>query len=594
MSLELIFLPVVLAEVPYELEKIIITPKSSPYNTNHSVQAFSADQIKQINPSSLVGLLNYFSGMDLRNRSTFDIQGDLSLRGSTYEQVAVLIDGLGINDPQTGHHNLDIPLTKYDVEKVEVIKDGSSSLYGAGAFAGSVNLITKKPTKKSLNIETIFGQHALFGQDMSLSLPGKDFASRISLEHKISSGARPNTDFENGTGSFYLSKEWEETYSDILFGYQKKDFGADSFYSNLFPEEEEHTQTIFVRTGLDSKLDFGTLKNSLFLRKHRDKFILRRNNPTSVNYHTTYVYGLNSDLTLPLNYGNLLLGLDTGADQINSTNLGKRTRLHEAGIIGFNTELIDKLTGDLGLRLDHYQGWPWQEPFNIGLGYHINRRLKLRGSVSQAFRLPSFTELYYSDAGNIGNPDLSIEKSDNFTLGLDFKEKLIDLSLEGFLRRGRNLIDWTRTSESLPWQATNLGRVDFRGIEFISKLKRQIKYKGLDIDSISFSYTYTEADKKTTGFFSKYALDILKHQFILGIDHLFWGLAFNWQLSYKERYYGETYFVGNIYLGKKLIKRNFVLEPFVRIDNFTNTKYTEVSGVLQPDRWIQGGIKLEW
>ena len=593
-TLELIFLPIVLAQEPFELEKIIITPKNSLYKTNHSLETFSAEEIKQRNPGSLVGLLNYFSGMDIRFRGTFDIQGDLSLRGSTYEQVAVLVDGIRLNDPQTGHHNLDIPLTKYDVQKVEVIKEGSSSLYGAGALAGSVNIMTKKPTKKSLNVETLFGEHALFGKAMSFSLPGEDFASRISLEHKISSGARPNTDFENSTASFYLTKEWGKTHSDILFGYQKKDFGADSFYSNLFPEEEEHTSTIFVRTGLESKLDFGTFKNNLFLRKHRDKFILKRNNPISVNYHTTYVYGFNSNLLLPTKVGEFLLGLDTGRDQIHSTNLGIHSRLHEAGLFNLTAELTDKLTGELGLRLDHYQRWSWQKPFNLGLSYNIADKLRLRGSLAEAFRLPSFTELYYADAANIGNPDLGIEKSDNFTLGLDFRKKLIDLSLEAFLRRGHNLIDWTRTSEALPWQATNLGGVDFTGIDFKSKLRPHLNYKGLNLDEISFSYTYTEADKKTTGFFSKYALDILKHQFILGIDHLFWGLAFNWQLSYKERYYGETYFVGNIYVGKRLINKNFILEPFARIDNFTNTKYTEVSGVLEPDRWIQVGIKLQW
>ena len=102
------------------------------------------------------------------------------------------------------------------------------------------------------------------------------------------------------------------------------------------------------------------------------------------------------------------------------------------------------------------------------------------------------------------------------------------------------------------------------------------------------------ADRKASGFFSKYALDILQNQFLAGIEYEFWGLNFNWQLSYNQRYYGERYFVGNIFLSKKFVKKDSIIEPFIKIDNFSNTKYTEVAGVLQPGRWMQMGIRCEW
>jgi iron complex outermembrane receptor protein len=179
-------------------------------------------------------------------------------------------------------------------------------------------------------------------------------------------------------------------------------------------------------------------------------------------------------------------------------------------------------------------------------------------------------------------------------VGLDFQEGYVGFSLDGFFRRGRNLIDWTRTSTTDPWQVTNLGRVDFKGIDFVSRIKPHINYKDLNLEQITFSYTYTEADKKTEGFLSKYALDILKHKFILSIDHSLSGLSLAWQLSYQERYYGEMYFVGNVYMAKKIAGRNFILEPFIKIDNFTDTKYSEVGGVLQPGRWAKTGLKWEW
>ncbi|MBI4707516.1 MAG: TonB-dependent receptor [Candidatus Omnitrophica bacterium] len=577
------------AEDKYKLDDIVIRP------VNYSFESLSGSQIRKENVNSPVEVLDRVAGVDLRNRGPFGIQSDLSLNGSTYEQVGILIDGVNVNDPQTGHHNLDIPLTQYDLEKIEIDKTGVGSLYGNGAFAGSVNFIVKKPVKKSLNIDTLFGEHALFGQSFSLSLPQESFSTRVSFDHKIAKAARPNTDFEYKTASFYIDKDLAQTNINALFGYQKKDFGADSFYSNLFPEEEEHTETVFTKLGHTSDFSLGKLKDNLFFRKHRDKFILRRNNPTSVNYHTTYLSGIDSELEIPARLADFVFGVNIAEDQINSTNLGKHSRFHQAGSFGIVPKLGDKFTADLRFRADNYQQWGDEETYSAGLGYDlIKERLKVNGSFGHSFRIPTFTELYYSDAANKGNPELKPEKSDNFRIGFDYAQNILELGLDGFLRKGHNLIDWTRATTADPWQATNLGKVDFWGVEFKSKLKTNLKFKYASFDKAAFSYNYMLADKNTGGFLSKYALDILKHRYLLEIFSGFLGLEANFQLSYNQRYYGETYFVGNLYLGKKIHYRDYIFEPFVKIDNFSNAKYTEISGVLQPGRWIQSGLKFEW
>lgn len=596
----LIFASVGFCDEAYNLEKIVVkspgndSQRPDSLKNNYAVQVLSGQEAREKNLNSLADLLDYVSGMDLRYRGTIGLQGDLSLRGSTYEQVAILIDGLKIMDPQTGHHNLDIPLTIFDVERIEIMKEPGAAIYGLGALAGSVNIITKKPSRQSLNLDTLFGQHALFGQAFSLSMPNENLSGRLSFDHKISKAARPNTDFNYNTLSLYLNRAFDNKELDALFGYQKKDFGADSFYSNLFPEEEEHTETVFIKLGLNSAEEFATLKNNLFLRKHRDKFILQRNNPMSVNYHTTYVYGLNSSLNIPVGCGDLLLGIDTGNEEINSTNLGKHTRPHESGSIGFIPKLTDKLSADFRARLDYYENWGAYESFNFGAGYYIFEKLKIKGSFARAFRTPSFTELYYSDAANVGNSNLKAEKSDSFNLGINFSESLIELGLDGFYRRGTNLIDWARPTTSDLWNATNLGKVDFRGIEFSSKIKTNLDYRCINLKSIVFSYNYISVDKKPTGSLSKYVLDVLKHQYIMDIYSGICGLNINCQLSYSQRYFGETYFLGNIYIGKKFKNYNFTLEPYIKIDNFSNTEYREIAGVLQPGRWIKGGLKFEW
>lgn len=577
---------------PQVLEKITVKRSNSGFYQ----QSFNAGQIEEKNLNAPDHILDYVSGLDLRARGDFGILDDISLRGSTYEQVAVMINGIKVMDPQTGHFNLDIPLTVYDLEQVAVNKNAASSFYGAGAFAGAVNFAVKKPAKEQFNVDTFYGENVLFGQAFSYSMPViNDFSARVSYDHKISKAARPNTDFEYRTGSLYLNKDFASASISQLFGWQKKDFGADSFYSNLYPEEEEHTQTIYTDTTVSSWLGRGKFKNDLYLRKHRDKFILQRNNPASVNYHTTYVYGLKSSFDIPLELGDLSCGIDAGMDQINSTNLGTHSRMHESGLLGFNSRLGDKINTGLQARFDHYQKWSWQQSFNLNLDYKIiGNKLVLKNAYGRGFRLPSFTELYYHDPANIGNPGLREEKSDTLSCGLDFKENLFDLAVEGFWRRGRNLIDWTRVSTADPWRAANLGSVDFYGVTFDAHLWPRLECGGLKLEEAGISYNYTGADKKTSGYFSKYALDILMHQLTLEIKSGIFGLGVNWQLSYNNRYYADSYFVGDLYISKKIARKDLSFEPFLKLDNFTNKKYYEAAGVLQPGRWLQGGVKLEW
>jgi vitamin B12 transporter len=585
----LLILPHPCLSDPLALEKIVVKKES-----NKAAETITGGEIAEQNPGSWIDLLDYLPGLDLRSRGALGIQSDISLRGSTFEQVAVLLDGVKINDPQSGHYNLEIPLNPGDIEKIEVIKEGASSLYGAGAFAGSINIITRKPDKEGLYLSASYGEHALSTGDLSFSLPYQEYSGRFSFGHKSSNGWTSNTDFKSDTASLYLARQLEGSSLHTLLAYQKKDFGADSFYSNLFPEEEEHTQTLLVKSGFSVRKEGGSAENSLYLRRHRDKFILRRNNPTAVNCHTTYVYGLNSDFDIPLRMGELSLGLALANQEINSNNLGKHSWMQEGLKAGFLAKLGEKLDLDINSRMDSFQKWGLQYSWNFGLGYFLNSRMKIESSLAHAFRLPTFTELYYSDAGNKGSPELGVEKSDNASLGLCFRQEKLDLGLNFFYRQGRNLIDWTRSSNTERWQATSLGRVDVGGVEFKSALMPVFNFSGIGLDKISFSYTYNSLAKKKTGLFSKYALDILKDRLSLYIVSSFWGNKLDWELSYSHRYCAETYFIGNLCISREINGEDFIFQPFLRIDNFSNTEYSEVGGVPQPGRWIKAGLRLEW
>ena len=197
--LNLVFCLSSFADEDYALEKIVVRgASSSKQSQNYPSETISAKDIQTKKINSTPDILKYVSGVDLRYRSTSGVQGDLSIRGSTYEQVDVLIDGIRINDSQTGHHNLDIPLTSMDIEKIEVIKQGM----------GSINITTKKPLKKSTSLETIAGAHALYGQAFSCDMPGKTFptVSHSNTRHLTARGpililtTRPFLTYLTGTG----------------------------------------------------------------------------------------------------------------------------------------------------------------------------------------------------------------------------------------------------------------------------------------------------------------------------------------------------------------------------------------------------------
>jgi vitamin B12 transporter len=570
------------------LEKIVVkngasVSASSDFGSRQ-VEVIGRQELEQRKELSLTELIDYALGTDLRTRGSFGMQSDISLRGSTYEQVAVLIDGVRINDPQTGHYNLDLPFTTADIERIEIIKEPASSLYGAGAFAGSINFVTRKALGKRLSLSAMAGEHALYQEGVSFGLSKSEYSGRLSLEQNTCNGARANTDFKSRTASIYLNKDSEEG-ADIgaLFGYQKKDFGASSFYSNLFPEEEEHTETLFAKTSLSYEEAPGAPTGSLYLRRHHDKFILARNNPLSVNYHTTYMYGLDLKLSFPFEGGDSAFGFTLGNEEINSTNLGKHSRMQGSSSASLSTKLGSYFQAEAGGRLDGYEKCGLEPSWNTGISYVPDGKIKISGTLARGFRLPSFTELYYADAANRGNPDLRIEQSDSARLGFDFRQGKIETGLDFFYRRGRNLIDWTRSSVLEAWQATNLGRADIGGVEFKFSLGKT-----------TFSYARNALFKTKSESLSKYAFDIIKNRLFLGTAMSFRGNRLDWELSYNQRCRGETYFIGNLRLSRKITAGDCSFEPFLRVDNFSDTEYTETAGVPQPGRWVKAGVKFEW
>lgn len=582
-------------ESAHTLEPIVIVPtKSSLLQSQdlRKINIISSTDIERLAVSSLPELLQHIIGVDIRQRGALGVQADLNLRGSNFEQILVCINGVRINDPQTAHHNMDLPVTLMDIERIEILPGHGSSIYGPGAFCGAVNIVTKEPKIKGLTLEASGGDFGLNTQGLSVNFPLAGANNRLSFSRKESDGYRPETDFRINSLTLNSEKDFYFGKLEYLFGYTDKDFGADSFYSNLYPYEEEHTDMRFFNLKAHINSTILDIDSSLFYRRHSDKFILDRNRPSwYVNYHTSYSYGADLEALKKLAWGTLSAGAELHQDKITSTNLGNHSRDNQAVYAQFQSPPEKRMLYDLGLRLDHYQAWGWQTSPSLSMGYKISPQLRLKTSFGHSFRIPSFTELYYSSPADVGNKDLTPEKAWSSEIGLNYSRDNLSAQLNYFCRWAEDLIGWTRASSSDAWCAKNIAEVDADGLEFELSLRPKDKRSILAEINSGYIYQYLESDSINLS--TKYTLDFLKHHAYLGFDLAFGAeVRQNLTLSYKQRAGQRPYFLLDSRLSKRIEKDDFDLEIFLDITNLLNTSYSEQGNVRMPGRWIITGIKL--
>ncbi|MDD5771501.1 MAG: TonB-dependent receptor plug domain-containing protein, partial [Candidatus Omnitrophica bacterium] len=289
-----IFLAAVLspasAGLSQELEPLVIVKQKqlllNEYSTdNDQDEAFNY----QSEVESLVNL-----PVDMQSRAlTSGIEAGFSLRGSTTQQVLVLLDGQRINEPQTSYYNSDIPFTKEDISGISVIPGAGSGLFGPDAIGGAINFALEAPRKKGMVLESATGSNRNGYGLFSVSEKLDELGLRFSVEDSQSRGFRQDTDYKKFTSSLSSSYEFAQGSWHNYFGYQDKDFGAYDFYTpgQGYPSREE-TRTYLLDSGLDLDYEGFLVKPNFLWRRHYDKFTLDETGvrSTSVNQHRTDVF----------------------------------------------------------------------------------------------------------------------------------------------------------------------------------------------------------------------------------------------------------------------------------------------------------------
>jgi iron complex outermembrane receptor protein len=574
-----------------DLGTVVITGTRIPQPASHilrNVTIIDGDEINSSPVYSAIELLRYAPGVDLQERGPDGVQADVGLRGANFHQVLILLDGVRMNDPQTAHHNLDLPINLEDLERIEILHGHGSSVYGADAFGGVVNFITKAPQDFRIGLQAFAGGNGTRGGTFSFSDCFGDFATLFSLGGKMSDGYRFDTDFKHF--SFFSNSKLDTSQASIglSFGYLQKEFGANDFYGDWPSREWTNTilGSISVRTEKWKNL---VVESRIYYRQHDDKFIGDVTDPDSyVNYHTTFLYGGEVQLrTQWERMGEFVLGTELAKEELASSRLGDHSNLRGAVYAEYGVSLGRRFTLNPGIRIDQHSEWGWRSSPAMNIGYFPSRKMRLHYSLGRSFRAPDYTELYYWSPKNVGNPRLVVEQAWSHELGGDFELNTWLCSRTAlFFRNGRNLIDWVRRDSLSPWEAVKIGKVYTYGVE--SLLEVALKSSAC----LSLGYTFLKSEsEELENYVSKYVLNHPQHQASLGFGFpVLWGIRQNLKGTYKQHSHKRGYFI----LDGRLSKTLGQLEFHLGATNLLDISYEEVPGVPMPRSSFDCGIKLEF
>jgi len=582
-------------ESEYKLSEVIVTASKTPVvfsSLSRSVFLITPAELEIFPVNTVQDMLKYVPGIDVRTRGPEGVQSDVGIRGGSFEQTLVLIDGIKISDPQTGHHNMNLPLPYSAVERIEILKGQGSRIYGANAFSGAINIITKKPKEPVLDLSLTGGQNSLFGASLAGAYSIGSLNSFISFSKDKSDGYRSNTNFD--ILNFFYNSSYSFSSGSVFLtaGYNDKKFGANNFYSDKYPNQWEHTTTRIAALSAKFDLDYINLSPKLYWRRNDDDYILDNSRPDWYrNIHKTNSFGgeLQADFTSPL--GPASFGGELTYDKIESANLGNHNRTKGGFFAEQNISLIKGLTISGGFFLYNYSGFGWKLWPGADLGCLLNDNVKIFASAGKAFRIPTFTELYYTSPANNGNPSLLPEETINYELGASFFNKAFQLNGSLFYKKGRNIIDWVRSSSDAVWIVKNETELNTAGFEAGLIFFPRSFLTGIPVKMVSLNYTYLSMDRSAGEFESKYSLEHLRHQFTAILNSI---LPMEISLTFTMRYIDrESY--GDYFIADAGIEKHFSsISAFLNCGNLFNESYMDIGGIPMPGRWISGGLRIKW
>lgn len=610
------------------LEEIVVQDSSLlPINqVGKNIIIITSQDISNLKVQSVEELLSTIASVDMQTRGTHGVQSDVSLRGGNFDQTAILLDGINLSNPQTGHYSMDIPINLSDIERIEILKGPSAIIYGASAFSGGINIITKKNQPDNISTLAEMGQNNFANIESNISKQIKNTSNSLSIGYKTSNGYIKNSayDIYNILYRNRINLK-NDNKIDLSLGYNYKDYDANTFYSAKYPNQHDKTSSLLASFKgyfnlFNNKLKFVP---SAYYNLHTDDYELIKGSDIGHNHHNSNVIGTNIDFQYSKKNFSLNFGTDLRYEDVLSNTLGEKTHaLHGDYFDHYKQRLnisyflqgnyaYKGFVATLGL-LSFYNTMIEQEDFNIypslNLSYRFSTHFDIYACFTSASRLPSYTELYYSDAIHRANPDLKQEKSLSYEGGLKYRNRYFLTDLSIFYTQGKDLIDWMQTRESEGvWITRNINELNKYGFDFSTKIFLNEFADILSNNSIlTISYSFLQTDKAKNDYVSQYVFNYLKHKLSANLSLPFakdfkvnltgrYCVREGQYVSYQNSSTGENkeydpFFTMDANLDYSL---NSMVNVYISVTNIFDKEYYETGNIPQPGRWAIFGIKFQ-
>jgi len=549
---------------------------------SRSIKVISVEDINNSSATNVADMLQEINGVDIRRRGMDGMQSDLYIRGGSFDQTLVLIDGFKTENPQTGHHSMNMMIPLENIERIEIIKGPAARIFGQNAFTGAINIVTKNKVQNTLTGKIAYGSFDQNLVEISGTLNQNNSSHQVHYSRNASNGYRYNSDFKN-QNIFVKSKfNKQENPVDIIATFMERKFGANGFYASPdFKDQYEETQSSLIGVSTNISKNNIVFKPKVYWKRGQDMYEFVRGKPEIYrNLHITNKIGVALDLSYNSKFGISGYGVDIAEVFIRSNNLGDHNRFMITGFVEHRFNLLNnKLDITPGIALSYYSDFKFNVFPGIDFGYELNHNFRLYGNSGYTYRIPTYTDLYYNSPTTLGNENLKPESALTNELGIKYFDKKLSGELSIFYRSSDHLIDYVKDNESDQWQAENIQGVNTLGIE--SSILYKYQFKNFS-QKAKLGYAYLNDDIIKNDYnFSRYTLNSIKHEVIAGIDTQFIKyLRQNIVYKFIERPDGTAYNIVDAKLTSNY--KNFELSAI--FNNIFDVEYTETNLVPMPGR----------
>ena len=622
-----------------KLEEVVVTGSRAPLTLAESakiVSVITREDIHRAAAESINDILKLAIGVDVRQRGGFGVQTDISVRGGNFDQITILLNGVNISSPHTGHLSADFPVSPEDIERIEVLEGPAARVYGTSAFNGVINIVTAVPESapslrgraggEAVVLSLSAGQYGYANGNMCLVKTLASTHHLLSGGYTRTDGATPNSYFSSSRVFYHGSAQMGDNATlNGQLGYSYKPYAANTFYGASSTDQWESNERLMAALNADIKVGAVHLAPQLFWNRWFDHYQWHKDNPAGENFHKVDSKGVSLNAWFPSALGKTSLGLEVRGESIKSTKLGKpmaesdweKTGGHDAeddklykykdtrtNISAFleHDILLQNLTLSLGLLANMNDGLDtrWRVYPGIDVSYRPTDAWKLYVSWNMALRMPTFTDLYYSGANIEGNSNLKPEKTTDYQLGAQYRANGFMAEAQLFYSHKTDMIDWVTYSNTQHPSPNTYRSVNFaldnKGFELnLQLLPQELWSENCPLRKISAKYSYINEDSEydVAVISSKYAMDYLRHKVVLSADGRLWerlALSLSWRWQDRVGANNPSYAITDARLSWDAPKWSVYFDT----SNLFNKKYCDYATIPQPGLWWRIGTVIKF